>query len=68
MRLPFAALIDYCAADVVGAEALLRYLLERNQIDWPRALWRGRYTVAVARMEQIGVPVDVALHRRLSAN
>jgi hypothetical protein len=63
-----ALILDYCAADVVGTEALLRYLLERNQIDWPRALWRGRYTVAVARMERVGVPVDVPVHGRLSAN
>jgi hypothetical protein len=63
-----ALILDYCASDVVGTEALLRYLLERNQIDWPRALWRGRYTIAVARMERVGVPVDVPLHRRLSAN
>jgi hypothetical protein len=63
-----AAILDYCASDVVGTEALLRYLLERNQIDWPRALWRGRYTVAAARMERVGVPIDVPLHRELSAH
>ena len=61
-------IVDYCAADVIGTEALLRYMLERNQIDWPRALWRGRYTVAAAKMERVGVSIDVPLHRRLSAN
>jgi hypothetical protein len=60
--------LSYCANDVVGTEALLRYLLERDQIDWPRALWRGRYTVAAARMERVGVPVDVPLHQQLAAN
>jgi DNA polymerase I len=61
-------ILNYCASDVAGAEALLRYLLEHDQIDWPQALWRGRYTIAAARMERVGVPVDVPLHRRLSAN
>jgi hypothetical protein len=63
-----ALILDYCASDVVGTEALLRYLLERNQIDWPRALWRGRYTVAAAGMERVGVPIDVPLHQQLSAH
>jgi DNA polymerase-1 len=43
-------------------------MMERNQIDWPRALWRGRYTSAVARMERVGVPIDTPLHQRLVAN
>jgi hypothetical protein len=60
-------ILDYCASDVIGTEALLRYML-RNQIDWPRALWRGRYTVAAARMERIGVPLDAPLHRQLATN
>jgi DNA polymerase I-like protein with 3'-5' exonuclease and polymerase domains len=63
-----ARILDYCASDVVGTEALLRYMLERNQLDWPRALWRGRYTVAVARMERVGVPLDVPLHQQLTAH
>ena len=61
-------IILYCRSDVIGAEALFRYILERGQIDWLRALWRGRYTLAVARMEYTGVPIDVLLHERLSAN
>jgi DNA polymerase I len=63
-----AELLDYCANDVVGAEALFNYMVERNQIDWPRALWRGRYTVAAARSERLGIPIDVALFRRLTEN
>ncbi len=58
-----ADLLDYCANDVVGAEALFRYMLERNQIDWPRTLWRGRYTVAAARSERLGIPIDMPLFR-----
>jgi DNA polymerase I len=63
-----AEIVNYCASDVLGTEALLRHMLERNQIDWPRALWRGRYTLAAARMERAGVPIDVPLHQRLAAN
>ncbi len=63
-----AEILEYCAGDVLGAEALLRYMLERGEIDWPRALWRGRYVVAAAKMEQTGVPIDTPLHRRLSEN
>jgi DNA polymerase I len=63
-----AEILAYCAADVAGAEALLRHMLERDEIDWPRALWRGRYVVAAARMERTGVPIDTPLHRRLSEN
>jgi hypothetical protein len=33
-----AEIVNYCASDVLGAEALLRHMLERDQIDWPRAL------------------------------
>jgi hypothetical protein len=34
-------------------------------IDLPRALLRGRYTAAVARMEAVGVPIDVETFSRL---
>ena len=37
-------------------------------IDWPRALLRGRYMGAVARMERAGVPIDTAMHRRMIGN
>jgi hypothetical protein len=63
-----AEILQYCSSDVAGAEALLRYMLDRNQIDCPRALWRGRYAVAAARMEHLGTPIDTALHQRLTAN
>ena len=38
------------------------------KIDWPRALFRGRYMIAVARMERTGIPVDAELYQRLAAN
>jgi hypothetical protein len=61
-----AEILDYCATDVIGTEALFRYMFERGQIDWPRALWRGRYAIAGARIERMGTSIDVSLHQRLS--
>jgi DNA polymerase-1 len=43
-------------------------MIRRGEIDWPRALWRGQYIKAAAKIERCGVPVDAALHARLSAN
>lgn len=50
------ALLDYCQSDVDALARLLPVMLPR--IDLPRALLRGRYMVAVARMEHTGIPVD----------
>jgi len=51
-----AALLDYCQADV---DALARLLPAMEpHIDLPRALLRGRYMAAAARMEWTGVPLD----------
>ncbi|MDA1054533.1 MAG: DNA polymerase [Planctomycetota bacterium] len=51
------ALIDYCESDVVALSKLLPAILP--SIDLPRALLRGRYMAAPARMEFNGIPVDV---------
>ena len=56
-------LLDYCKCDVVALARLLPAMLPR--IDLPRALLRGRYMVAAARMEWAGVPVDVETLARL---
>jgi hypothetical protein len=56
-------ILAYCKKDVDGLTALFEAMHEH--VDWPRALFRGRYTVAVARMEAHGIPVDVETHRRL---
>jgi len=37
-------------------------------IQWQRALHRGRYMTADARMVRAGIPVDVSLHKRLKDN
>jgi hypothetical protein len=57
------ALLDYCQSDVDSLARLLRAMSGR--IDLPRALLRGRYAAAVARMEWTGVPIDVPTLDRL---
>jgi DNA polymerase-1 len=59
-------ILDYCASDVVGLEALLPKMSPR--IDWRRALLRGRYMAAAAHMERTGVPLDAELHQQLVEN
>jgi hypothetical protein len=54
---------DYCQTDVVSLARLLQAMLP--EIDLPRALLRGRYMAAAARMEWNGVPLDVGTLRRL---
>lgn len=50
------AMIDYCETDVVALAKLLPVMMPR--LDWPRALLRGRYMAAAARIEWNGIPVD----------
>src|SRR5262249_11887399 len=57
------AILDYCEGDVAALTRLLRAMLPH--IDLPRALLRGRYMVAVARMERNGVPIDTETLNRL---
>jgi DNA polymerase I len=49
------ALISYCESDVRATAELL--LAMAPVLDLPRALIRGRYTKAVARMERVGIPI-----------
>jgi hypothetical protein len=60
------AILDYCAKDVAGLARLLPVMAPR--IDLPRALLRGRYMAAAARMESTGVPIDVPTLSKLRAN
>ena len=50
------ALLDYCQTDVDALAGLLPAMLPG--IDLPRAMLRGRYMAAVARMEFAGIPID----------
>jgi hypothetical protein len=56
-------ILQYCASDVYALAALLPRMAP--SVDWPRALLRGRFMAAVARMERAGVPIDAALHGAL---
>ena len=51
------ALLTYCQADVDALAELLPAMLPH--LDLPRALLRGRYMCAAARMEWTGTPCDV---------
>jgi len=58
------ALLEYCAADVDLTARLFRAM--SPNIDWPRALLRGQYMIAVARMEWTGIPIDTRTRDRLA--
>ena len=60
------ALLDYCQTDVDALVALLPKMAPEISID--HALIRGRYMRAVARMESVGIPIDLPLLKRLQAN
>jgi hypothetical protein len=60
------ALLDYCQSDVDSLARLLPAMLPG--LDLPRALLRGRYTAAAARMEWEGVPLDAGALGRLLAH
>ena len=52
------AILSYCEGDVAALAKLLHVMLPA--IDLARALLRGRYMIAVARMERNGVPINSA--------
>jgi len=60
-----AAILDYCESDVDALARLLPVMLPK--IDLPRALLRGRYMVAAARVEYAGVPIDLEMLAKLRA-
>lgn len=51
------ALLEYCESDVVAVANLLERMLP--EIHLPRAVLRGRYMNAAARIEHVGIPIDV---------
>jgi hypothetical protein len=53
-----AEILGYCLEDARALGLLLDKMLPL--LDWPYALLRGRYMKAVAWMERMGVPIDVA--------
>src|SRR4051812_6698482 len=59
-------ILAYCETDVVALDRLLSKTAPT--LDLPRALLRGRYMAAVARMEAAGVPIDTGSLRLLREN
>ena len=59
------AILDYCETDVVALAHLLTAMQE--QIDWPRALLRGRYMKAVSCIQTNGIPIDTEALNLLQA-
>ena len=57
------AILDYCESDVAALARLLPRILPL--LDVHRALLRGRYMAAAARIERNGVPIDVQNLERL---
>ncbi len=58
-------LLDYCQSDVDALEGLLEQMAPA--IDLPRALLRGRYMAAAARMEWAGIPLDTVTSQALKS-
>ncbi len=61
-----AALLDYCESDVDALNRLLPVMLPT--INLPRAILRGRYMKAVARIEYAGIPIDRTTLNHLEHN
>jgi hypothetical protein len=61
-----AGILDYCESDVRALARLLPAMAPH--INLPRALVRGRYMKAAARMEFAGVPIDVPELKKLRAS
>lgn len=62
------AILDYCQSDVDALTTLLPHMWSQIAPDaraLDRALLRGAYMAAVARMEHVGIPVDVYTLERL---
>ena len=59
-------ILDYCETDVVALANLLTTM--QDQIDWPRALLRGRYMQAVSCIQMNGVPIDVEALAKLQTH
>jgi hypothetical protein len=60
------AVLNYCQSDVDALVKLLPAM--KGGIDLPRALLRGRYMTAAARMEWSGVPIDTEALTLFRAN
>jgi hypothetical protein len=57
------AILEYCASDVKAEKQL--FFAMAPDIDWPRALFRGRYAAALVHTDEVGMPLDKDLVERL---
>ena len=62
-----AAILAYCASDVMALTRLLARMDRAGAIDWSRALLRGQYAIAAAASEVVGIPIDHELYGLLCA-
>jgi len=60
------AILHYCESDVMCLDKLLPAMAPA--IELPYAIFRGRYTKAVAHIERMGYPVDRNLYDRVIHN
>jgi hypothetical protein len=58
-----AAVLAACESDVDVLVSLFEAMFDK--LDFSKALIRGRYMKAVARVEQRGIPIDVSLYDRV---
>ena len=64
-------ILKYCAHDVTITTNLFRQMwpkIATDRLALTQALLRGRYTVAVAKMEFAGTPIDTVLLTKLKSN
>ena len=64
-------ILEYCAHDVTITTNLFRQMwpkIATDRLALTQALLRGRYTVAVAKMEFAGTPIDTVLLTKLKSN
>ena len=60
------AILDYCQSDVSALVLLLEKMAPK--LNLKRALLRGQYMAAVAKIEDRGIPIDIELFNRLEEN
>lgn len=59
-------LLDYCETDVIALQKIFSKL--HHKLDAPRALLRGRYMKAAAKMESDGIPIDTEMLEKIESN
>ncbi len=63
-----AALLEYCAEDVLSMQRLLKRMLEICRPSIPHQLYFGQVMASYAKVEQAGVPIEVDLLKRIQTH